>query len=391
MSDHNDADLVARIEDWAQRIAAEIPAYEPHASLPRPPRRTRVLVAVAAAAVIGAAALTITRLASDPNDDQTRIASPTTPADAAPPTVAPTATGAGTTSTAAPFGRATAVPAAVPAGRSVVLTPDGAVAPTCGQVGVLRDVNADHRLVGQVTASGTFEPGPDVTWLACAPPATSDPLVSFIPDDVPSGRYLLCMTQNVDERGCATITVADPPPPDQLPADGLRIEIDAGCPASITDAPIDPATGSIGVANPDVAGLDTSFVPGDVAAALICRYTALGADTHTPDGQPLDQGAVYSATELTPADAASLAAELNSISYWNFTPSCLAGEDSIRYTAITFAVAERPDVNVWLKDTRGCPTVTNGVKDSGFLVNNHGQAFVNALEAHAPAAPHPSE
>jgi hypothetical protein len=289
------------------------------------------------------------------------------------------------------YGTATADPQVVAAGGSLMFAPTAAVTPTCGGVGVLRSTDTGHAIVGQLTSAGSFNEGPDVTWLECLLTPTAAPTVYFIPASVPAGRYVLCMSEQLDTASCATITVTAPPAttPPPPPASGVRIETATGCPATISDQPLDPTTGSVGILNPDRAGLGDAFVPGDPTGALICRYYPLTINYATADGQPLTGGTLFSSTTLVEADAVRVADELNDISYWNFTPSCVPFPLEPRFTAIVFTVPGHADTDVWLRDAHWCPYATNGRRDSGLLVNGHGQRFIDLLDAAAPEAPAP--
>ena len=58
-----------------------------------------------------------------------------------------------------------------------------------------------------------------------------------------------------------------------------------------------------------------------------------------------------------------------------------------RYTAITFAIPGRSDLDVLLKDWYGCPEVGNGRKFSGELINGQGTDFTAELNHLVEPAP----
>lgn len=63
-------------------------------------------------------------------------------------------------------------------------------------------------MIGQILQSGEFKRGPDVTWLACLPPASADPIAYVLPADVDPGPYLLCVNDRWSTTGCAQITIS---------------------------------------------------------------------------------------------------------------------------------------------------------------------------------------
>jgi len=172
----------------------------------------------------------------------------------------------------------------------------------------------------------------------------------------------------------------------------IRGTIATGCPTSVGGHPDYGSTGAEFIDNPERAGLADTFVPGQPTQALICRYAALDAVTTLADGTKRMSGDLYSSTPLDASKAGALAATLNAIVPWDFTAGCMPTEDKARYTMIVFAVPGRADVDVWLKDWYNCPSVDNGVRGSGELVNGQGHDFLtqlNSLAAPAPAQ-HPS-
>lgn len=176
-----------------------------------------------------------------------------------------------------------------------------------------------------------------------------------------------------------TPTGADPNP--------IRVTLADGCPSTVGGHPDFSSTAASWIANPDPAGLADSFVPGEPSAALICRYAALDAVTPLANGIALNAGDLYSSTKLEAREATALAATLNKIVPWNIGSGCLPTETKARYTAITFVIADRADVDLWLKDWYGCPEVSNGIRDSGLLINGQGDDFLDELNTLAPRAP----
>ena len=284
------------------------------------------------------------------------------------------------------FGRATSSPASVAAGDSVLITPAEPTSPACGIVGVLRSAT-DHSLLGQVTRDGGFIEGPNVTWLACLEPTSGDSEYYSLPGTVPTGSYVLCMTEQLDAASCATITVTPPAGPASNTESNLtRIDVAAGCPPRVDDHQrVDHR--AIGISNPDPSGLTDALVPGRPTGALICRYTALRPISQGDNYGPLTGGDLASATALEATAATEFADALNAIDYWSFTPTCEAGEFAPTYTAIVFTIPDRADVDVWLDWVApGCSELTNGLRTSGLLVNGHGQEFLRLLDDTAPPA-----
>ena len=172
------------------------------------------------------------------------------------------------------------------------------------------------------------------------------------------------------------------------PAEAIRIEAAEGCPSTVDGFdPHDGSTAASWTFNPDTTGLEDLFVPGAPTSALVCRYAALDAVTTLADGATFASGELFSSTELDGAEATDLARSLNVIEPSSIAAGCMPPADKTRYTAIVFSVPGRTDVNVWLKDWMRCPDVGNGSRDSGELINGHGAAFLQALDAVAPPAP----
>jgi hypothetical protein len=171
------------------------------------------------------------------------------------------------------------------------------------------------------------------------------------------------------------------------PASQIRVEITAGCPATVAGHPDGSSTAAGWIVNPDSTDLERTFVPGLPTSALTCRYTALNTTTISTDGPDLDGGVLFSSTTLDADSAATLAAILNDIEPSSIVSACMFAQQSARYTAIVFAVPGRSDVDVWLKDWISCPEVGNGIRTSGELINGVGDAFLAQLDADAPPAP----
>jgi hypothetical protein len=173
------------------------------------------------------------------------------------------------------------------------------------------------------------------------------------------------------------------------PGSTIRVELADGCPHSIADLTDTNNTAPQWVANPDSAGLDTSFVPGTPTAAVICRYAAHYIATVSTDVRQFVGGDLFTATILDASAAAALAKSANDIVPSNITSACLFGQQSTRYTLIVFAIPGRSDVDMWLKDWIGCPELSNGVRTSGELINGVGRGFLAQLDADAAPAPVP--
>ncbi|MGZ4673383.1 MAG: hypothetical protein ACXV8K_12035 [Ilumatobacteraceae bacterium] len=173
------------------------------------------------------------------------------------------------------------------------------------------------------------------------------------------------------------------------PKSTIRVELADGCPSTIAGHADDSSTAAIWVANPDSAGLDTTFVPGTPTAALICRYAAQYTATDSTNEPQQVGGDLFTATTLDAAAAAALAESANEIVPSSITSACLFGQQATRYTLIVFAVPGRSDIDTWLKDWIGCPELSNGTRTSGELINGVGRGFLAGLDADAPPAPLP--
>ncbi|MCU1401601.1 MAG: hypothetical protein JWN62_4710 [Acidimicrobiales bacterium] len=169
----------------------------------------------------------------------------------------------------------------------------------------------------------------------------------------------------------------------------IRAEIASGCPASIGNVAEFSSTAALFVTNPTSADLQNTFVPGAPTVAMICRYTAAQPVDTAISRSGVSGGTLAASRQLDSYDAAALADTLNSIIPSDIMSGCLVGQDGARYTAIVFAVPNRADVDVWLKDWIGCPEVTNGTHSSGELINGNGTDFTTLLDADLPPTPNP--
>lgn len=161
----------------------------------------------------------------------------------------------------------------------------------------------------------------------------------------------------------------------------IRAEVAGGCPRSIADVAEFNSTAALFVTNPTSADLQSTFVPGVPTAALICRYAAAEPVDTAISRSGVGGGALATSRQLSAHEAVTLAAALNAIVPSDITSGCFVGENAARYTAIVFAVPNRADVDVWLKDWIGCPEVSNGVYSSGELINGNGADFTALLDA----------
>ena len=68
-----------------------------------------------------------------------------------------------------------------------------------------------------------------------------------------------------------------------IAVDTIRVDIAGGCPVTVAGHHDDSSTAATWIANPDLSGLDTVFVPGQPTAALgdvidsACRWEMTGA------------------------------------------------------------------------------------------------------------------
>ena len=171
------------------------------------------------------------------------------------------------------------------------------------------------------------------------------------------------------------------------PPNGVRVEIQTGCPSTLDGQVDDSSTDATWTVNPDADGLADVFVPGPPTGALICRYLA----TDGPVGlaAPLSGGALFSSTLLSAVDAQTLADSANEIVPSAIMSGCVPPDFRPRYTALVFALDGRPDVDVWLKQWFSCPELTNGAHKSGLLINGVGHDFMAVLDQLAAPAPNP--
>ena len=216
---------------------------------------------------------------------------------------------------------------------------------------------------------------------ATAPPQSMTAVASTT---TPSSSTALADTVAIGGDQVATTTAPTSTGPDPNP---IRVTLADGCPSTVGGHPDFSSTAASWIANPDAAGLADSFVPSDPSAVLICRYAALDAVTPHGFGVTLNAGDLYSSTQLEAPVAKALADSLDKIVPWDIASGCLPTENKARYTAITFAIAGRTDVDLWLKDWYGCPEVSNGSRDSGLLINGQGDDFLARLDNAAPRAP----
>ncbi|MCU1361134.1 MAG: hypothetical protein JWN99_2423 [Ilumatobacteraceae bacterium] len=180
------------------------------------------------------------------------------------------------------------------------------------------------------------------------------------------------------EAATTTTTIA-------VPADKIRVEIAAGCPASVAGHGQSNSTGALWVWNPDTSGLSDTFVPGVPTSAIVCHYSPLTLPSD-PNLPHVETGGNLTAEDrLDAAEAGDVATLANGIEPSDIASTCLISTmDTATYTALVFAVPGRSDVDVWLKDWIGCPELTNGVRDSGELINGLGTAFLDRVDPDAP-------
>ena len=156
-----------------------------------------------------------------------------------------------------------------------------------------------------------------------------------------------------------------------------RIEVDSGCPTSIAIAA--SAELETPFANPDPTGLAGTLVPGQPTGAIICRYgdvettlTALGSTAYIG-------GALRQHARLDADAAVQLANTFNDTVPAPFVSSCTADLDGPAYTAVAFSIPGRGDVDVWYEDYANCPSLSNGVREVGPLINGYGADIGNLL------------
>jgi hypothetical protein len=156
-----------------------------------------------------------------------------------------------------------------------------------------------------------------------------------------------------------------------------RIEVNSGCPTSIANAASAEQTPFV---NPDPTGLADTLVPGQPAAAIICRYgdvertlSALGSTAYVG-------GALRRHARLDAEEAVKLANTFNDTVPAPFTSSCTPDLDGPAYTAVAFSIPGRRDVDVWYEGYINCPSLSNGVRDAGPLINGYGADIGNVLD-----------
>ena len=109
------------------------------------------------------------------------------------------------------YGSATIEPSTVTQGGSITVTPAAAVQSFCATLAVVRSADGAHEPVIQLFWDGwvsyaTTQP----TWPPCLPPPSSASQVFPIATDFPEGTYLVCLTPDLTEDGCGTMTVVAP-------------------------------------------------------------------------------------------------------------------------------------------------------------------------------------
>jgi hypothetical protein len=164
---------------------------------------------------------------------------------------------------------------------------------------------------------------------------------------------------------------------DDAPAP-TRIEVDSGCPTSIANAA--SAELETPFANPDPTGLADSLVPGQPAAAIVCRYGDVGATVSALGSTAYVGGALRRHARLDAGAAVHLANTFNHTVPAPFVSSCTADLDGPAYIAVAFSIPGRSDVDVWYQDYANCPSLSNGVRDAGPLINGYGAEIGNLLD-----------
>lgn len=114
-----------------------------------------------------------------------------------------------TTAPSVPFGSATVQPSAVKRGGLVTVTPSAEIQPICGGYAMVRSGLSDHGPIiqlggGSWVSYATTQP----TWLACLPPRSSASASLSIAGDFPVGTFVVCLTFDLTDEGCGTMTVA---------------------------------------------------------------------------------------------------------------------------------------------------------------------------------------
>ena len=101
--------------------------------------------------------------------------------------------------------------------------------------------------------------------------------------------------------------------------------------------------------------------------------TALGSTAYVG-------GALRQHARLDAAAAVKLANTFNHTVPAPFVSTCTPDLDGPAYTAVAFSIPERSDVDVWYEDYANCPSLSNGVRESGPLINNYGADIGNLLD-----------
>ena len=121
------------------------------------------------------------------------------------------ASGAVTATSGSPirFGSATIQPSTVKPGGSITVTPAKEIQPICVGLAIVRSALDGHEPVIQLggdwwVAYATTQP----TWPPCLPPRSAASAVLSIADDFPEGTFVVCLTYDLTEDGCGTMTVA---------------------------------------------------------------------------------------------------------------------------------------------------------------------------------------
>ncbi len=167
----------------------------------------RVATSLAAVLVAAAAIAAIVMVQHRDGDNGVTPGSPATDTSSS---SGETTTAPVTTSTAppSPYGSATIQPSTVNPGGSITVNPAAEIQPICGGLAVVRSPFTDHEPVLQLgdgwwTPYGATQP----TWLQCLPPPSSASTSFAIANDFPEGTFVVCLTQDLTENGCGTVTV----------------------------------------------------------------------------------------------------------------------------------------------------------------------------------------
>lgn len=167
----------------------------------------RWLAAVAAVVVV---TVGIAAIAWPRGGDQELVATETV--STSPPTTSTaSATDEQSTGTTTAATSASASPNTVRVGETVEITPAGSVQRTCRDIVTLTPTDAGKGLtVGQIVGGDWVpvpSPGTPVTYLACEGTTSDEPVSVIVPVNVPAGKYDLCITQQGNPAGCATIAI----------------------------------------------------------------------------------------------------------------------------------------------------------------------------------------